>query len=188
MNKKLQEKFEHIFHLYYSPLCNYASKIVGNSHDAEDIVQNLFIQLFRKNNLNTIKNIENYLLRSVKFKCIDFLRSHKITSNIDSLSDNYDITTDNNEITEADIEPLFYYYAAKLPPKIREVFLMSRVGQMSYNEIAEELNVSNKTVENQISSALKKLRNILNKDHYFLMSLLWSIQVLSFQKKKTTHQ
>ncbi len=79
------------------------------------------------------------------------------------------LTNENLEITEADIEPLFYYYATKLPPKTREVFLMSRIGQMSYKEIAEELNISQKTVENQMGSALKKLKRILNTEHYFLL-------------------
>ncbi|HPR62335.1 MAG TPA: sigma factor, partial [Prolixibacteraceae bacterium] len=70
----MHNKIEKVFHRYYSPLCNYASKIIGNSHDAEDMVQTIFIQLYNKNQLANIDNIENYLLRSVKFKCIDFLR------------------------------------------------------------------------------------------------------------------
>lgn len=167
----MQKKIEHIFHLYYSPLCNYASKIIGNSYDAEDIVQNLFIQLYKKNNLHKIKNIENYLLRSVKFKCIDFMRTQRNTLNIDTLTNEYNWPDEKSDISEDDIEPLFYYYAAKLPPKTRKVFLMSRVGQMSYNEIANELNISHKTVENQMGRALKKLKNILNNEHYFLMLL-----------------
>ncbi len=141
----MKREFEIIFHRYYSPLCNYASKILGNSHDAEDLVQILFIQLHNKNKLHTSNNIESYLLRSVKFKCIDFMRTRQLSSNIELLPD--ETTTEMQEITEADIEPLFHYYAAKLPPKTREVFLMSRVGQMTYKEIAKELNVSQKTVE-----------------------------------------
>lgn len=160
-------KIEKVFHRYYSPLCNYASKIIGNSDDAEDLVQTLFIQLYNKNQLTNIDNIENYLLRSIKFKCIDFLRKQQHVSPIEIMPD---ISTNENwEITEADIEPLFYYYAAKLPPKTREVFLRSRVGQMSYKEIAEELKISLKTVENQMGSALKKLKHILNTEHYFLL-------------------
>lgn len=163
----MQKKIEHIFHRYYSPLCNYASKIIGNSDDAEDLVQSFFIQLYKKDKLHTIQNIENYLLRSVKFKCIDYLRNHKISISIELLPE--EANNEIDEIKEEDIEPLFYYYAAKLPPKTRNVFLMSRVGQMTYKEIAEELNVSQKTIENQMGSALKKLRSILQKDHYYLL-------------------
>jgi RNA polymerase sigma-70 factor, ECF subfamily len=165
---EVKREFEHIFHRFYSPLCNYAQRMIGNSHDAEDLVQTLFIQLYGKDKLHTIINIENYLLRSVKFKCIDFMRTRQPLSDIELLPDK--AGTELQEITEADIEPLFYYYAAKLPPKTREVFLMSRVGQMTYKEIAAELNVSQKTVENQMNSALKKLKSILQKEHYFLMA------------------
>lgn len=163
----MKQEFEHIFHRFYSPLCNYASKILGNSHDAEDLVQSLFIQLHNKNMLHTINNIESYLLRCVKFKCIDFMRTRHLSSNIELIPD--ESGTEMQEITEADIEPLFYYYAAKLPPKTREVFLLSRIGQMTYKEIAAELNVSQKTVENQMGSALKKLKSILQKEHYFMI-------------------
>ena len=163
----MKQEFEDIFHDFYSPLCNYATKVVGNSHDAEDLVQTLFIQLYGKGNINTIKNLESYLLRCAKFKCIDFLRTRQHATNLDNLPDETGYGT--NDITEEDIEPLFHYYAAKLPPKTREVFLMSRVGQMTYKEIATELNVSQKTVENQMGNALKKLKSILQKEHYFLM-------------------
>jgi len=164
---KEQKQLENIFHRYYSPLCNYASKILGNSYDAEDLVQSLFIQLYDKGKLHAINNFENYLMRSVKYKCIDFIRSRQPSSEIELLPDKAGVEI--QEITEADIEPLFHYYAAKLPPKTREVFLMSRVGQMTYKEITEELNISQKTVENQMSSALKKLKSILQKEHYFLI-------------------
>jgi RNA polymerase sigma-70 factor (ECF subfamily) len=130
-------------------------------------VQSLFAQFLQKKNLRTVKVSEVYLLRSVKYKCIDFLRAQNKLFRNDS-----DINfpaLEPNDITEEEIEPLFYYYAAKLPPKTREVFLMSRVNKLTCKEIAEELNISQKTVENQMGSALKKLRSILQKEHYFLL-------------------
>ena len=156
-----------IFHQFYSPLCNYASKIVQNNVDAEDIVQSFFVQLYEKNNLVSIVDMEKYLLRCIKNKCIDYLRDHKISTSLELI--NEEIGNEHQEITEEDIEPLFYYYAAKLPPKTREVFLMSRVGQLTYKEIAEELNISQKTVENQMGSALKKLKTFLRDEQYLFL-------------------
>jgi len=163
----LVKTFENIFHHYYSPLCNYAARIIHDHDHAEDIVQALFIQLFEKNNLNAIQNKEAYLLRSVRFKCIDFLRKKTTTTSLDDIEE--DSTNQFYDISEDDIEPLFHYYAAKLPPKTREVFLLSRVSKLTYKEIAEELNLSQKTVGNQMGSALKKLRVILKEEHYFLL-------------------
>ena len=164
----MQNTLEKIFHQYYSPLCNYAARIISNTDDAEDIVQSLFIQFYRKNSLLSVQLTEAYLLKSVKYKCIDYLRSKKQTTGLDKISTPAILP---EEITEDEIEPLFYYYAAKLPPKTREVFLLSRVNKLTYKEIAEELNISQKTVESQMGSALKKLRVILKEEHYFLLSL-----------------
>lgn len=163
----MNQTIEQIFHRFYSPLCNYATKIIGDANTAEDIVQSLFVQLFEKNSLANIINIEAYLLRCVRFKCIDFLRSNDKTIPLQILPE--ESVFNQHEITEEDIEPLFHYYAAKLPPKTREVFLLSRVNKLTYKEIAEELNRSQKTVENQMGSAMKKLRKIVDEEHFFLL-------------------
>lgn len=163
----MNSSIEKLFHEYYTPLCNYAARIVGNADDAEDIVQSLFVQFLQNEKLQTVKAGEAYLIRSVKYKCIDFIRAQKELFRNDS-EINYP-ALEPNDISEEEIEPLFYYYAAKLPPKTREVFLMSRVNKLTYKEIAEELSISQKTVENQMGSALKKLKIILQKEHYFLL-------------------
>ncbi|MDA3927803.1 MAG: RNA polymerase sigma-70 factor [Prolixibacteraceae bacterium] len=165
----MNQKLETIFHQYYSPLCNYASAIINDYTDAEDIVQTFFIQLYERRKLPEIANIEAYLLRSIRFKCIDYLRNKKRKNTISIQEIDYLEHTLPNEITEQEIEPLFHYYAAKLPPKTRTVFLLSRVNKLTYREIAEELNLSQKTVENQMGSALKKMKVILKEEHYFLL-------------------
>ncbi len=167
----MDKKIENMFHQFYSPLCNYAYKIVNDDFIAEEIVQSLFIQLFEKINWNEIRQIEPYLLRCVKFKCIDYLRKETRYQTTD-LKGLQDLTaTGHQEITEDDIEPLFHYYAAKLPPKTREVFLLNRQGGLTYKEIAEELNISVKTVEGQMNRALKKMKDLL-KDFPLLLSFL----------------
>jgi RNA polymerase sigma-70 factor, ECF subfamily len=157
----MDKKIENIFHQFYSPLCNYAYKIVKDDFIAEEVVQSLFIQLFEKIDWSKIRHIEPYLLRCVKFKCIDYLRKEPgyKTTDIKELQNQSIIG--HQEITEDDIEPLFHYYAAKLPSRTREVFLLSRQGGLTYKEIAEELNISVKTVEVQMSRAIKKMKELL---------------------------
>jgi RNA polymerase sigma-70 factor (ECF subfamily) len=65
-----------------------------------------------------------------------------------------------------DIEAIFAFLASQLPPKTRQVFLMSRLQGMTYSEIAQELEISVKTVENQMGNALKKMRDLLSKYQY----------------------
>lgn len=171
MDKKQKDQFAQIFHLYYSPLCNYAMKVTGSDIMAEDIVQNLFIQLWQTNALENIQNPEAYLLRSVKFKCIDYFRKHKDDKviGLDGLTD--DMADSVNEISEDEIEPLLHYFAAKLPPKTRQVFLLSRQSGMTYRQIAEKLDISVKTVENQMGAALKQMRTILKENDFYLLLL-----------------
>jgi len=165
--------FKEIFQTYYSPLCNYALSFVHDISTAEEIVQNLFIELWEKNAFTKIHNKEHYLLRSVKFKCIDYLRTKKISKEIPIHDIPEQITSEPGTISEEDILPLLHYYASKLPPKTREVFLLSRTSGMSYREIADEMDISVKTVENQMGRALKSMKTLLkeNKLLYLLIIL-----------------
>jgi RNA polymerase sigma-70 factor (ECF subfamily) len=162
--------FETLFHEYYSPLCNYALRIVNDYFVAEEIVQNLFVEFWEKQKLAEIENVERYLLRSVKFKCFDYFRGKKpaivqIPENIESGGN------DIEGISESEVEPLLHYFAAKLPPKTREVFLLSRKSGLTYKEIANELNISVKTVENQMGRALRIMKVLLKENHF--LSLLF---------------
>jgi len=158
---------EEIFHTHYSPLRNYASKYIEDPTIAEDLVQNLFIQLWESNKIASVKKMDRFLIKSIKFKCIDYLRTKETKSKINFEDALAHKTTTFSEIKEEDIEPLMHYFTAKLPPKAREIFLLSRTSGLKYKEIAEELNLSIKTVENQMGHALQKMRVIL-KEHNFL--------------------
>lgn len=160
--------FEQIFHTYYSPLCNYATKILHNDEVAEEVVQDLFVQLLEKGTLNTVEHIDRFLLRSTKFKCIDFLRKQQKLQLIPYEQQmESEPATENDLNSEEEMEALFHYFVAKLPEKTREIFLLIRKSGMSYKEVAEELEISVKTVENQMSRALRKMRGIL-KDYGYL--------------------
>lgn len=169
----MKHQLENLFHKNYDLLCNYAAALLKDEHTAEDVVQSIFIQLWEKEKLLTLENPAPYLLRCVKYKCLDYLKSNQRKKEV-FLKELPDIgKEDNLTFSEADVEPLLYYFAAQLPPKMRRVFLMSRQQGMSYKEIAEELNVSIKTVENQMGAALKKMRTLLKEHHYFSFLLFF---------------
>ncbi|MEZ4795226.1 MAG: RNA polymerase sigma-70 factor [Flavobacteriaceae bacterium] len=161
------QTIKQLFDLYYVPLCNYALKMVHNRHTAEDLVQEVFVQLFERKDLSQIEAVERYLIRCVKYKCIDHLRGKKHHQLLDPNSLAAKATYQPSDLNEESIEPLLHYYVAKLPPKTREVFLLSRQQQLTYPEIAETLNISVKTVEGQMARALRMLRELLKKQGLF---------------------
>lgn len=171
---KMNERkaFEEIFREHYTALCNYAAKLVHDTDVAEEIVQDLFVQLLEKNSLDTVDFVDRFLIRSVKFKCIDFLRKRSNSPVV-----NLDKATENNQIaleSEQEVEALFHYLVAKLPPKTQEVFLLVRESGLSYQEAAVKLNISVKTVEAQMSRALDKMRTAL-KQHGYLSVFYFSL-------------
>lgn len=135
---------------------------------AEDLVQNVFIQLWEKGKFASLNNPEAFLLHCVRQKCFDYLRSNK-NRKLVLMKDLPDIGEKANfAFKEEDIEPLLSYLIAQLPPKMKQVFHLSREQKFTYKEIAEKLDISVKTVENQMGTALKKMRTLL-KDFQFLL-------------------
>lgn len=161
--------FERIFHEYYTPLCNYAAKYVNSYDIAEEIIQDLFVQLLEKQSLDDVEQIDRFLTRSVKFKCIDYLRK-KQGYNIIALEHLREHEMPDDEPgSEEEINALFHYMVAKLPPKTREAFLLIRESGMTYKEAASELGISVKTVENQMNRALKIISALLKEYGYLCL-------------------
>ncbi len=154
--------FDEIFIKFYSPLCNYVAKIISDDAMAEDVVQELFIELWQKDNLNQVANIEAYLLRASKFRAIDVLRKSKKSASIVSINEEVvNLTNQESSIDEHEIEPMMVYLLSKLPMKTRQAFELSRIDGFSYKEIADIQGLSIKTIENQIGSALKIIKEAL---------------------------
>ena len=166
----MASNFELIFKTHYPALCNYAFAIVKDKMIAEDIVQSLFVQLWENKKMNAVQNHERFLLRATKFKCIDYLRSAKTKKTVDLNDIDEPSYQKLSEIKEEDISPLLHYFASKLPPKTRMVFLKSREEQKTYKEIAEQMNISVKTVEGQMGRALRQMRSLLKEHQFFILA------------------
>jgi RNA polymerase sigma-70 factor (ECF subfamily) len=165
---------EAAFKEYYSPLCKYAYGFVPDQDLCEDMVQDIFLKIWDKTpNIST--SLSSYLYRAVKNACIDQMKKSMQQSilPIEEVEDPIDAPFElNREENLNTIREKVETAIQNLPPRCREVFIMRRNMQMSYDEISESLNISKKTVENQMNSAIKKLRAQLNKSDlliYFLM-------------------
>ena len=154
-------EFETYFTRLYLPLGMYALRIVDNDDDAEDIVENTFMKAWQiVSSGSEIENFNSYIYRCVRNECISFLRGRKELEDIDSIS----------EICEEVIDTSFrdariWKAIDELPEKCREIFLMSKRDGLTNAEIAEEMNISIKTVKNQMTKAFARLRESLSTGH-----------------------
>ncbi len=172
--KKGDEKaFETLFHKYYGYLCMYATKIINDDSSAEEIVQDFFVKLWEKREkLNIETSINNYLFRSVKNLCINYIQHNKTkvryAKNV--LSEIENNISDDSNFTEIDLSKKIEESIDSLPEKRKEIFRLNRQEGLKYHEIAQKLNVSIKTVETQMSLAIKTLREKL-KDYNSFFTL-----------------
>ena len=172
MNKS---EFHTLFDELYSPLCNYAFAILKDHDEAEDIVQGIFVDFWNKENKDSISTeYERYLIRAVKFKCIDFQRKEGVKRKYQAEA----IHTQSSVIHEkeeedSNLKEVLNLAIAQLPDKTRRVFMMSKLDGLSYKEIAEQMDISPKTVENQMGRAFRHLREKLAKHKDLLIFLVY---------------
>ncbi len=167
INKIDEDNFSLLFHQLYVPLCRFCLKFVRKPEIAEEIVQEQFISLWEKRNEIEIKSsVKAYIYVSVKNKAIDYLRSKYARQNFvaEELSVNLsDNSNPQSNYEEIELYELVTKAVETLPQQCYTIFAMKRFGDYTNKQIAEKLNISEKTVENQVSIAIKKLRNILSK-------------------------
>ena len=141
--------------------------------EAEDNVQKMFCKLWEnRENINIRTSVKSYLYRAVHNDCINRVLQVKTRA---EHNQHYSyvmpqvVNNTSERVTHKELESSISNAIGQLPPQCKKVFEMSRMQHLSYSEIAQELGISNNTVENHISKALKLLRANL-KD--FLMALL----------------
>lgn len=164
-----------LFKTHYDELCRYAFSILKDQDEAEDIVQRLFIKLWEKRNtIGVIDNIRSYLFRSTFNMSLNeqkrMQRMPKSEENIHQKAfiQSGEITSDL--LLSSELQERIDRAILILPEKCRDVFHLSRNEQLSYKEIAEKMDISPKTVENQIGKALRIVREEL-KDYLPLVVL-----------------
>ena len=177
-------EFEEVFKTYFIPLTSFAQKYVPDLDTAKDIAHTVFINLWEKrNNIDWQKSLKSYLFTSVHNRCLNYIRDNKRTNNsvdIDSIND--DVAWESRDfIEEQETIKNINKAIDLLPEKCKEIFLLNRFEGMKYAEVAEKLNISVKTVEAQMSKALKTLRTELLQ--YLKIVILWMITLLKLFDK-----
>lgn len=161
-----KQEFKKLFEQYYNPLCNFANAILYDSNKAEDAVQDVFVKMWQKKaTVGGLENVKSYLFTATKNKCIEYLRKLKLDRKLSEENESrLEMSSSINIDDEADkyvLKEKLFNSIRQLPPKCRDVFTMSKINGLTYSEIADELGISPKTVENQMGRALRLLREMM---------------------------
>jgi RNA polymerase sigma-70 factor (ECF subfamily) len=161
-----------LYEKYYAYLCTVAEHIVKDAHEAEEIVSDVFLKLWKlRNDLVFSVSIKAYLNKAVRNTSLNYIEKSKARKHkTDFLSDGniellaWDSDYPLGQFYEQELKDLIESSIKALPDGCREVFLLSRNTEMTYADIASELGISVNTVKTQMKIALSKLRNKL-RDH-----------------------
>lgn len=160
-----ESAFEQMFRTYYERLVHYAGTMLKDSDEAEEVVQTVFLTIWEKRaDLEITLSLKAYLYRAVHNHCLNRIKHYGVRESHRQYSMYYQPqSTDSvaDAIYGSELEDRIEQAVSKLPEQCQLVFRMSRFEEMRYQEIADQLGLSVKTIENQIGKALKILRREL---------------------------
>jgi RNA polymerase sigma-70 factor (family 1) len=176
LKKGDHEAFAEIYARYAGKLAGFAGSKLYSLDDAKDILHDMFVNLWEnRTEISVTSNLQSYLFTIVRRRIIDKIRKNVTREQyalmMQSLADSYDNSESRLETRELQkhIERLLGH----IPPRVKEIYLLSRNEGLSNREIADKLNLSEQTVKNQLSAALKHLRKSLTGFTAFAIIWCW---------------
>lgn len=165
--------FELVFSKYYKPLVIYANTFMKDIPESQDIVQQVFVSFWEKRETLQIHTSLNGLLyKAVYNVCLNRIKQQKTRMNhIQEIKLNSSSSEQSERVQEKELEKKINVAIDQLPEQCAKIFKMSRFEQLKYQEIADKLGLSIKTVENQMGKALKLMRESL-KDYITILIIL----------------
>ncbi|PUZ23930.1 RNA polymerase sigma-70 factor [Chitinophaga costaii] len=162
LNNSDKDAYAEIYQRFKGILFIHAYRLLREKEEAKDVVQEIFARLWTKREqLNLTVSLSSYLYAAVRNKIFDLIARKKVEteyiSSLQTFISQGDMITDQL-VREKELRAIIEGEIAALPPKMREVFELSRKGNLTHRQIAEKLGLSEKTVKKQVNNALKMLR------------------------------
>ncbi len=158
------DAYESIFKEYYRPLVVFAMKYINNAETAKEIVQDFFVKLFEKrNSINIDTSLKSYLYKSVYNACLNYISQNEMRNrHLKNLASIAEDGFSDDQIITVELQNRIYECIESMPEQCKKIFKMNRFEGLRNEQIAQQLNLSKRTVETQISKALRILRKKLN--------------------------
>lgn len=160
-------EFKYFFDKYVKRVYQFVFNFIRDKAESEDITQLVFIKIWKnKTNINEIKSLDGYVFTVANRLIIDYYRSSetKFKKQVSIVHDSeiqLSINSVEDTVNEHHFETMYKKALNFLPPKRREIFILSRHTGLTNKQIAQKLHISNKTVENQMTAALSALKRYL---------------------------
>lgn len=159
--------FRHLFETWFTPLCRFMHLYIPEKTIVEELTLDLFMHIWENRQTLQIQvSLKAYLFQAARNKCLNELRKQKNTVSLDEISGEI-IDAGVYSLEETELQNLIQEAVLALPDKCREVFDLSRNESLSNREIADRMNISVKTVEAQITKALKRIKNFLGEAYFY---------------------
>lgn len=180
--KALQAGDEKVFERYfkdnYQRLCRYAFTFMKDKDEAEEIAQNVFVTMWEKRTSLAIEtSIDSYLFRAVRNASLNKIKHQKVRQDYsaEQVASSNSVEPSTHLTLKNELQKQINEAIESLPEQCRIIFKLSRFEELKYAEIAEHMNLSIKTVENQMGKALRIMREKL-KDYLVLLVItgLWA--------------
>ncbi|MEN8156886.1 MAG: RNA polymerase sigma-70 factor [Bacteroidota bacterium] len=160
--------FNSLYKRYYQGLCLFASRITGNHDAAEDVVQEVFLNIWgKRDRININGSVKSYLFNAVRNRSFNHVRREKLKLGIISgmAGDRNRMAVEQNLVETEELRLILVQCIDRLPPRCGEIFGLSRFEGKRLKEIAEQLDISVNTVKVQIGKALSIIRTCLGEKY-----------------------
>jgi RNA polymerase sigma-70 factor (family 1) len=168
--------FTEVYDRYWSVLYLHARRMLRDDQEAQDIVQELFAEVWRRApEISYNVKLSSYLYKSIRNRVFDYIEHKKVVDDYQRSLIEFiatDSASSDELVRERELALIIEQEIAALPPKMREVFELSRKQHLSYREIGEQLGISEHTVKRQVSNALGILRTKLGVSSIIVFMLL----------------
>ena len=165
-----EEALKFLYQKYWQPLFISAYNVLKDKDACEDIIQDIFIQLWQKReSLSITTSLSAYLFTATRYQVFHSIRKSAVREELfENIEERFVADAPDIPLYTKDLQERINAAVENLPEKCKEIYKLSREHQLSYKAIAARLKISSKTVENQLSIALKKLRSELSDLMFFL--------------------
>ena len=168
ISKGNEQAFKLLFETYFTPLCRFVRLYVKEGTQAEEIVLEVFENVWElRKTLQIQVTVKAYLFQSARNRALNYIRNNEKFVLMNDMS-TFDFAETDSKLEEQELLNLIEEAICSLPAKCEEVFRKSRFDNLSNKEIAHEMGVTVKTVEAQITKALKFIREYLGDSYSFL--------------------